>query len=35
MLAYYVSWAIAIPEMLGQLQLPLKEYKLALTMFKK
>ncbi|WP_426094061.1 tetratricopeptide repeat protein [Flavobacterium sp. DSR2-3-3] len=33
---YYVSWSIAIPEMLGQLQLPFdEEYKLALTMFKK
>lgn len=32
---YYVSWSIAIPEMLGQLQLPFdEEYKLALTMFK-
>ena len=30
---YYVSWALAIPEMLAQLQLPYdKEYKLALTM---
>lgn len=33
---YYISWSIAIPEMLGQLQLPFdEEYKLALTMFKK
>lgn len=32
---YYVSWSIAIPEMLEQLQLPFEgEYKLALTMFK-
>ncbi len=32
---YYVSWALAIPEMLAQLQLPYDdEYKLALTMFK-
>lgn len=32
---YYVSWTIAIPEMLSQLQLPFdEEYKLALTMFK-
>lgn len=32
---YYVSWSIAIPEMLAQLQLPFdEEYKLALTMFK-
>ena len=32
---YYVSWSIAIPEMLSQLQLPFEEeYKLALTMFK-
>ncbi|AOW11405.1 hypothetical protein EM308_14060 [Flavobacterium gilvum] len=31
---YYVSWAIAIPEMLSQLQLPFdKEYKLASTMY--
>lgn len=31
---YYVSWALAIPEMLSQLQLPYdEEYKLALTMF--
>ncbi len=31
---YYVSWSIAIPEMLSQLQLPFdEEYKLALTMF--
>lgn len=30
---YYVSWALAIPEMLSQLQLPYDdEYKLALTM---
>jgi len=33
---YYVSWALALPEMLSQLQLPYdEEYKLALTMFKK
>jgi hypothetical protein len=32
---YYVSWAIAIPEMLAQLKLPFDdEYKLALTMHK-
>lgn len=32
---YYVSWAMAIPEMLSQLQLPYdEEYKLALTMHK-
>lgn len=32
---YYVSWALAIPEMLSQLQLPYdKEYEMALTMFK-
>jgi hypothetical protein len=32
---YYVSWAMAIPEMLAQLQLPYDdEYKLALTMHK-
>ncbi len=32
---YYVSWALAIPEMLPQLQLPYDdEYKLALTMHK-
>lgn len=32
---YYVSWALAIPEMLSQLQLPYDdEYKLALTMHK-
>lgn len=32
---YYVSWAIAIPEMLAQLKLPYDdEYKLALTMYK-
>ncbi|MCF8425871.1 MAG: hypothetical protein K9I36_03995 [Bacteroidia bacterium] len=32
---YYVSWALAIPEMLSQLQLPYDdEYKLALTMDK-
>lgn len=32
---YYVSWALAIPEMLSQLQLPYDdEYKLALTMYK-
>lgn len=30
---YYVSWALAVPEMLSQLQLPYdEEYKLALTM---
>jgi tetratricopeptide (TPR) repeat protein len=33
---YYVSWAIAIPEMLSQLQLPYdEEYKMALSMNKK
>lgn len=33
---YYVSWALAIPEMLSQLQLPYdEEYKMALTIFKK
>ena len=33
---YYVSWALAIPEMLKQLQLPYdEEYKMALTMHKK
>lgn len=33
---YYVSWAIAIPEMLSQLQLPYEdEYKMALAMNKK
>lgn len=32
---YYVSWALAIPEMLSQLQLPFDdEYKLALTIYK-
>lgn len=32
---YYVSWAIAIPDMLAQLQLPYEqEYEMALTMFK-
>jgi hypothetical protein len=32
---YYVSWALAIPEMLPKLQLPYDdEYKLALTMYK-
>ncbi len=32
---YYVSWAIAVPEMLDKLQLPYKnEYEMALTMFK-
>jgi hypothetical protein len=32
---YYVSWALTIPEMLSQLQLPYdEEYKLALTMHK-
>ncbi len=32
---YYVSWALAIPEMVSQLQLPYDdEYRLALTMFK-
>jgi tetratricopeptide (TPR) repeat protein len=32
---YYVSWALAIPEMLSQLQLPYdEEYKLALAMYK-
>ena len=32
---YYVSWVLAIPEMLSQLQLPYdEEYKLALTMHK-
>jgi tetratricopeptide (TPR) repeat protein len=32
---YYISWALAIPEMLSQLQLPYDdEYKLALTMHK-
>lgn len=31
---YYVSWALAIPEMLSQLQLPYDdEYKMALTMY--
>ncbi len=31
---YYVSWVLAIPEMLSQLQLPYdEEYKLALTMY--
>jgi hypothetical protein len=33
---YYVSWSIAIPEMLSQLQLPFnEEYKLASTMYNK
>jgi len=33
---YYVSWKLALPEMLSQLQLPFNdEYKVALTMFKK
>lgn len=32
---YYISWALAIPEMLSQLQLPYsEEYKLALSMHK-
>jgi hypothetical protein len=32
---YYVSWSIAMPEMLGELQLPFdEEYKVASTMFK-
>ncbi len=32
---YYVSWSLAIPEMLSQLQLPYdEEYKMALTMYK-
>jgi Tfp pilus assembly protein PilF len=32
---YYVSWAIAMPDVLGELQLPFdEEYKLALTVFK-
>lgn len=32
---YYISWALAIPEMLAKLQLPYdEEYKLAMTMFK-
>lgn len=32
---YYISWALAIPEMLTQLQLPYdSEYQLALTIFK-
>lgn len=32
---YYVSWAIAIPEMLSQLQLPFdKEYNTTLIFFK-
>jgi hypothetical protein len=32
---YYISWALAMPEMLSQLQLPFdEEYKLALTMHK-
>ncbi|MBK9636926.1 MAG: hypothetical protein IPO63_03595 [Bacteroidetes bacterium] len=32
---YYVSWALAIPEMLTQLQLPYDdEYKMALTIYK-
>lgn len=33
---YYVSWSLAIPEMVSQLQLPYEnEYKLALNMFNK
>ncbi len=33
---YYVSWSMAIPEMLKQLQLPYdEEYKMALTIHKK
>ena len=32
---YYVSWMLALPEMLSQLQLPYEaEYKIALTMHK-
>ena len=32
---YYVSWALAIPEMVPQLNLPYEaEYKIALTMHK-
>ena len=32
---YYVSWAIAMPDMLGELQLPFEEeYKVALTVFR-
>ena len=32
---YYVSWALAVPEMLSQLQLPYEdEYNLANTMYK-
>ena len=32
---YYVSWALAIPEMLSQLQMPYeKEYVLASNMYK-
>ena len=32
---YYISWAIAVPDMLSQLQLPYdEEYKLALTIYK-
>jgi len=32
---YYVSWAMAVPDMLSQLQLPYdEEYKLALTIYK-
>jgi tetratricopeptide (TPR) repeat protein len=32
---YYVSWALALPEVLHEIQLPFEEeYKLALTMFK-
>jgi hypothetical protein len=32
---YYVSWTLAIPEMLAQLQLPYeKEYEIALSMYK-
>jgi hypothetical protein len=31
---YFVSWSLAIPEMVSQLQLPFDaEYKLAVTMF--
>ena len=32
---YYISWTLAIPEMVSQLQLPYDdEYKLALTLYK-
>lgn len=32
---YYVSWSLAIPEMVSQLNLPYEaEYKMALTMYK-